>query len=72
MLSSSEIMEEVMEAYTERMTMSNRMRLMEPLKSAPSLSDSTGHDATPGEADMDRLVCSNARRSFASARLSWT
>ena len=50
--------------------MSNRRRVIVPVKSRPSLSDSTEHVAAPGDAEMVRFVCSSASRSFASARLS--
>ena len=40
------------------------------MKSMPSLRDSTEQVAAPGEAESVFLVCSTARRSFASARAS--
>lgn len=56
--------------YTGAARLSNRILLTEVDRSKPSFNDSTAQVAAPDEAERDRLVCSIARRSLASARLS--
>lgn len=72
--------------YTGAAGPSKRSRLIDVERSIPSFRDSclvssfqiqlmrrtTAQVAAPVEADKDRLVCSTANRSLASARLSFT